>query len=82
MKTNPEWTAYNQIHNEGGEGYNPHPQYIEGRGEPEWSKLAGRIARVERIMDATSASSPRYAELESELAVLRAAAKIARAENI
>jgi hypothetical protein len=27
-KINPEWTAYNNLHNEGGEGYNPHPKHL------------------------------------------------------
>jgi hypothetical protein len=25
---NPKWLAYNNVMNEGGEGYNPHPKYI------------------------------------------------------
>jgi hypothetical protein len=27
-KLNPKWTAYQNAVNEGGEGYNPHPEYI------------------------------------------------------
>lgn len=27
-KINPKWLAYNNVVNEGGEGYNPHPKYI------------------------------------------------------
>ena len=27
-KINPAWIAYNDLQNEGGEGYNPHPKYI------------------------------------------------------
>lgn len=27
-KINPEWTKYNEMFNEGGEGYNPHSKYI------------------------------------------------------
>ena len=25
---NPEWLAYNNLVNEGGDGYNPHPKYV------------------------------------------------------
>ena len=25
---NPQWLAYNSLHNEGGEGYNPHSKWI------------------------------------------------------
>jgi hypothetical protein len=25
---NPAWIAYNDVQNEGGEGYNPHPKYV------------------------------------------------------
>ena len=28
MTINPAWKAYNDINNEGGEGYNPHPKFI------------------------------------------------------
>lgn len=27
-KINPAWKAYNDLINEGGEGFNPHPKYI------------------------------------------------------
>ncbi len=80
---NPLWTAYNNLGNEGGEGYNPHDQYITtGGGEPEWSKLDDRKYRLLRIMEGTSTSDPRYAEMEAEVETLTAAIKIAQAENI
>lgn len=80
---NPLWTAYNNLFNEGGEGYNPHDQYITtGSGEPEWSKLDDRKYRLLRIMEGTSTSDPRYAEMEKEVETLTAAIKIAQAENI
>lgn len=28
QKINPAWVAHNELFNEGGEGYNPHPKYI------------------------------------------------------
>lgn len=80
---NPLWTAYNNLFNEDGEGYNPHDQYITtGGGEPEWSKLDDRKYRLLRIMEGTSTSDPRYAEMEKEVETLTAAIKIAQAENI
>jgi hypothetical protein len=84
MKTiNPLWTAYNNLQNEGGEGYNPHDKYITtGGGEPEWSKLDDRKYRLIRIMAGTSIYDPRYEEMEKEVETLTAAIKIAQAENI
>ena len=80
---NPLWTAYNNLFNEGGEGYNPHDQYITtGGGEPEWSKLDDRKYRLLRIMEGTSTTNPRYAEMEKEVETLTAAIKIAQAQNI
>ena len=29
---NPKWTEYNQVMNEGGDGYNPHQKYIAAVG--------------------------------------------------
>lgn len=79
---NPLWTAYNNLQNEGGEGYNPHDKYITTGGEPEWSKLDDRKYRLLRIMEGTSTSDPRYAEMEKEVETLTAAIKIAQTENI
>jgi hypothetical protein len=80
---NPVWQAYNDFHNEGGEGYNPHEKYIEtGKGEPLWSKLDSKASRLQDIANATSISDPRWQELTDEVKVLRAAAKAARAQNI
>jgi len=80
---NPLWTAYNNLFNEGGEGYNPHDQYITtGAGEPEWSKLDDRKYRLMWKMEGTSTSDPRYAEMEKEVETLTAAIKIAQAANI
>ncbi len=43
---NPLWTAYNNLVNEGGEGYNPHPKYIGGSDEPQWSILGEQADRL------------------------------------
>lgn len=77
--TNPLWTAYNNIHNEGGEGYNPHAKDVDvGDGEPLWSKLGSRAAKLLRIMNCTSDADPSYAKLESERAEVLAALVIAK----
>ena len=31
---NPAWTQYNELVNEGGEGYNPHPKFIARQAAP------------------------------------------------
>jgi len=82
--TNPLFTAYNNLQNEGGEGYNPHPQYLQDSndGEPEWSKLDDKKYHIMRCMEGTSTSDPRYAEMEKEVATLTAAIAIAKAQNI
>ena len=80
---NPEWTAYNNAHNEGSEGYNPHDQYITtGGGEPLWSILDDKQYRLLRILTATSNDAPRYTELVAEIAELGEAIKIAKEECI
>ena len=83
MKINPLWTAYNNIHNEGGEGYNPHDQHIEtGKGEPLWSKLDERAYRIQNAMNALSESDPIFADFTAELVEVKAALAIAIKENI
>lgn len=78
---NPMWTAYNNLYNEGAEGYNPHDKYLgDSTDEPLWSKLGTRRSRLIRIMEGTSTSDPRYAEMDKEVATLTAAIKIARAK--
>lgn len=81
---NPLWTAYNNLYNEGGEGYNPHDQYAcdDADGEPLWSRLDGEKYRLLRVMQGTSTADPRYAELERELQTVEAALKIARDANV
>lgn len=80
---NPLWTAYNNLYNEGDEGYNPHDQYISaGNGEPEWSKLDDQKYYIMRRMEGTSTSDPRYAEMEKEVEILTAAITIAKLQDI
>lgn len=77
---NPLWTAYNNLHNEGAEGYNPHDKFAAKTEEPLWSIMMDRRDRVERVMVGTSTADPRYAELDAELAVLNAAIDIEMAK--
>lgn len=83
IKTNPLWTAYNAVNNEGGEGYNPHPKTItSGGGEPLWSKLDDKKYRLENLLNATSDAEPRYNEIKAEIAVVAAALEIAKKAGI
>jgi hypothetical protein len=83
MTINPLWAAYNNIHNEGGEGFNPHAKHIQtGGGEPLWSKLDDEAARLLRILNGTSESDSRFAELTAKRAEVLAALVIARREDI
>ena len=80
---NPQWTAYNSLNNEGGEGFNPHDKYITaGDGEPLWSILDDQQYRLRRIRTGTSIDDPRYAELGKEIAELNVAIEIAKKEGI
>lgn len=65
-KINPQWAEYNRLHNEGGEGYNPYPQYLDQSGEPMWSILEGRASKARRILNGTSPSDFFYAKLKAE----------------
>jgi len=67
---NRQEQRYDDLHNEGAEGYNPHRTKDDG--EPEWSRIQEQMARVERIMTGTSTNDPRYAQLEAEYAALEA----------
>ena len=52
---------YNNLMNEGGEGYNPH-----SKEEARPMDRAERMDRLMRIMAGTSTHDPRYAELRAE----------------
>jgi hypothetical protein len=83
QKINPLWAAYNQIHNEGAEGYNPHPKHVgSDDGEPLWSKLDDQMYRTLSIMAGTSTDDPRYAKMQATVADLKAAIIIAKKEGI
>lgn len=51
-KINPEWVKYNNLHNEGGEGYNPHTKWLNNM--PGYDAVTGQPeVKVERdpVMD-------------------------------
>lgn len=79
---NPEWTAYNNLNNEGGEGFNPHDKHIAASdGEPLWSILDDKQYRLMRIRNGTPTDSERYEELGKEIKELGAAIEIAKKEG-
>lgn len=41
---NPAWKQFNDLHNEGGEGYNPHPKYIARAAAPVVAPAAKAVA--------------------------------------
>lgn len=49
-RINPEWRAYNTLHNEGGEGYNPNPKYIETAPKPTMARYMAALDKRDRIM--------------------------------
>lgn len=83
MKTiNPEFTSYNNINNEGKEGFNPHDKYLASvTSEPLSSILETKQYRLKRIMNGTATESARYEELRKEIAELDAAIEIAEKEG-
>jgi len=70
--------TYNQIHNEGGEGYVPSYLTTETE-EPLIWRLRGQRDSIVVAMAGTSTADPRYADLSTKLAEIKAA--IAREET-
>ena len=56
QKLNPAWVAHNDLYNEGGEGYNPHPKFICA--QPVAPSGAARVIRGKRR---THAEAVRFA---------------------
>jgi hypothetical protein len=76
QKLNPEWTSHNNLHNEGGEGYNPHPKYITVANTAATAPLsAGKVYRNRqgRQIDPVALIA------ESEARLARVTDKLARA---
>jgi hypothetical protein len=70
-----KYTNYNNLQNEGGDGYNPYDANTQVDNEPLWIKLDDQRHRLMRIMEATSTSGLRYAQLVGEVAALEAQIK-------
>jgi hypothetical protein len=66
--TMKQFDNYSNLHNEGGEGYNPHNRRAVSS-EPEWSVLSGQIDRLRRMQESISPTGNprRYAEMETEI---------------
>jgi hypothetical protein len=43
---NPAWKQFNDLYNEGGEGYNPHPKFIDRQAAPVVAKHSAATARL------------------------------------
>jgi hypothetical protein len=52
-RINPEWVRYNNLHNEGGEGYNPHRKSLDTPAPSAVSASAAKVehAKVEHVKD-------------------------------
>jgi len=77
---NPQWTAYNNINNEGGEGFNPHSQYMshDDSEEPLWSILEEKQYRLQCKANGMSMDNPKYMALLQEIKELNSAIEIAK----
>lgn len=72
MKSQKEQN-WDNLYNEGEEGFNPYRQDDDG-GEPLWSKVESRIAKIGRLLNGIGDSSfdaDRKARLEAEQAELK-----------
>ena len=72
-------TAYNNLYNEGGEGYNPYPKHVETP-EPLIWQLRGKRDRILHIMESVSTADARYAQLEAEKEAIEVKIKIEEAK--
>lgn len=67
---------YDDLFNEGGEGFNPYrAARTQHDGEPLWSKVESRMSKIQRLLNGIGDAefdAPRKAQLESELATLKA----------
>jgi hypothetical protein len=66
--------TWDEVINEGAtDGYNPYRKNDSDDGEPAWSKIEEKIAKIQRIMNATSNSDSEYPRLQAKKAALEAA---------
>lgn len=70
-KINPEWKKYNDLQNEGGEGYNPHKKYISANiGQKEISKTSptANAGTIDRLLNDERGNLIRESKLRENLA--------------
>jgi hypothetical protein len=60
---------YDDLFNEGGEGFNPYKKQADG-GEPMWSKIDNRIAKLTRLLNGMNSDDLRRKKYEAEKAEL------------
>jgi hypothetical protein len=60
--------VWDELFNEKGDGFNPFD--LKDDGEPAWSKVDSRKAKLQRLLNGMSDSDPRRASHEAELAEL------------
>lgn len=73
FKINPAWKAYNDLQNEGSEGYNPHPKWIVGSPQAAQPKTVAAAASTTMLKDERGNLIPSdklHARLEKDLARL------------
>ena len=62
-----EW---DEVFNEGGEGYNPYRQNKKDS-EPTWSKVESLMAKTQRILNCTSTTDPEWPRLQAKYSALK-----------
>ncbi|MEN6487343.1 MAG: hypothetical protein ABFD66_00430 [Smithella sp.] len=66
---------YDDLYNEGAEGFNPYRASDNDDSEPLWSKIESRIAKIQRLLNGLSDNAfdqPRAAQLKAEQEELEA----------
>lgn len=63
---------YDQINNEGGEGYNPYRGQRRESGEPEWSRVQTKLLKAQDQLNWTDLLSPKAETLRATIASLQA----------
>jgi len=63
QQLNPAWKRFNDLHNEGGEGYNPHPKFIAAQSAAAAPKTgAGAASRIVKDERGNHISAAKLAE--------------------
>lgn len=82
---NPAWLAYNNLQNEGGEGYNPHQKWVAKVAAPVAAKSAATADRMLTQADGRvvpeSKVRARLAKSEATIATLTNASAVAMFER-